>query len=84
MTLTKDQVLAQLQDVFDNVFVETVEVNDQLSANDVQEWDSLSHITLVLAVEKAFKIRFHVGEVEATRNLGELADLIVRRKNAEK
>jgi len=46
---------------------------------DVPEWDSLLHISLMLAVESAFKIRFRVGEVEATRNVGDLADLIIKR-----
>jgi len=45
----------------------------------VPEWDSLIHITLLVAVERAFKVRFRVGEVEATTNVGEFADLIVRR-----
>jgi acyl carrier protein len=50
-----------------------------LSASDVEEWDSLAHVSLILAIEHAFGIRFRVGEVEATRNLGDLAELIVKR-----
>jgi acyl carrier protein len=50
-----------------------------LSAEDVEEWDSLLQISIVVAIEKEFGVRFRVGEVEATRNVGEFADLILRR-----
>jgi acyl carrier protein len=72
-------VIAKLQLIFDDIFLEPVKLTPELSANDVPEWDSLSHIYLLLAVEKAFGIRFRVGEVEGTRNVGEFADLILRR-----
>jgi acyl carrier protein len=77
--MSQHDILARLQNVFDNVFLDKVEVTRALSARDVQEWDSLLHISLIVAVEKAFAIRFRVGEVEATRNVGELVDLIQRR-----
>jgi acyl carrier protein len=70
-----------MQTVFDDVFLDDVKVTPELSANDVEEWDSLLQISLVLGVEKAFNVRFRVGEVEATKNLGEFADLIQRRMN---
>ena len=50
-----------------------------LSAKDVAEWDSLTHISLMVAVEKAFGVRFRVGEVETTQNVGEFSDLIIKR-----
>jgi acyl carrier protein len=78
--MTKQEILAQLQSVFDNVFLDEVVVTEELSANDVEEWDSLSHVSLVLAVEEKFGLRFRVGEVEGTKNLGDLADLILRRQ----
>lgn len=74
-----EEILARLQSVFDDVFFEPVTVTPHLSANDVEEWDSLLHISLVLAVEEAFGIRFRVGEVESTKNVGDLANLIARR-----
>lgn len=77
--MNQTEVIAKLQSVFDAVFLESPVVTPATSAKDVPEWDSLTHIPLMLAVEKAFEIRFRMGEVEATRNLGEFADLIVRR-----
>jgi acyl carrier protein len=77
--MTQTEILAKMQTVFDDVFLDDVKVTPELSANDVEEWDSLLQISLVLGVEKAFNVRFRVGEVEATKNLGEFADLIQRR-----
>ncbi len=77
--MTQTEILAKMQTVFDDVFLDDVKVTPELSANDVEEWDSLLQISLVLGVEKEFGVRFRVGEVEATKNLGEFADLIQRR-----
>lgn len=77
--MNQAEVLAKLQTIFDNVFLEPPKVTPALSAKDVPEWDSLLHISLLVAVEKAFNVRFRVGEVEATSNVGQFADLIVRR-----
>jgi acyl carrier protein len=77
--MTHTEILNQLQSVFDDIFLDPVTVTAELSANDVPEWDSLIHVSLMVAVEKAFRIRFGVGEVAGTRNLGDLADLISRK-----
>ncbi len=77
--MNQSDVIAKLQGVFDNVFLEPVVLTPALSAKDVPEWDSLIHISLVVSVEKAFSIRFRVGEVETTKNIGEFADLILKR-----
>jgi len=79
--MTQTEILAKMQTVFNDVFLDDVTVTPELSANDVEEWDSLLQISLVLGVEKAFNVRFRVGEVEGTKNLGEFADLIQRRMN---
>jgi acyl carrier protein len=77
--MNQTEVLERMQPVFNMVFAKTIPLRSSLTANDVQEWDSLAHVSLILAVESEFKIRFRVGEVEMTRNVGELADLISRR-----
>jgi len=81
--MTQSEMLPRIQRVFDNTFLEQVHVTPELSADDVEEWDSLIHISLVLAIENEFGIRFRMGEVEATRNVGDLADLIARRTEAK-
>jgi len=79
--MTQTEVISRLQPIFDDLFMEKVELTPELSAADVEEWDSLIQINLSLAVEKAFNIRFRVGEVEATKNVGDFANLIARRVN---
>jgi acyl carrier protein len=61
------------QDVFDD---ETIEVTPQLTAKEVEGWDSLTHIRLILSVEKVFKIKFTNSEIAKLQNLGELVALI--------
>jgi acyl carrier protein len=77
--MNQADVIAKLQTIFDDIFLEPVHLTPAISAKDVPEWDSLTHISLLLAVEKAFAIRFRVGEVEHARNVGEFADLILKR-----
>jgi len=79
--MNQTEVIAKLQTVFDNVFLEPVSLTPALTAKEVPEWDSLMHISLLVSVEKAFSVRFRVGEVEKTRNVGEFADLILKRQS---
>ncbi len=79
METTRDEVFSRLQTIFDELFLDEVVVTPELSAKDVEEWDSLMHISLVVSVEERFGIRFRVGEVEATRNAGEFVNLIFDR-----
>jgi acyl carrier protein len=76
--MQQQEVLTKLQEIFDTVFLDEVKVTPELSAKDVPEWDSITHVTLIMAVEEGFGIRFRVGEVEATQNVGDLANLIIK------
>ena len=78
--MNQTEVIAQLQTIFDTVFLEPVVLTTVISAKDVPEWDSLTHISLMVAVEKSFGVRFRVGEVENAKNVGDFADLILKRK----
>ena len=77
--MTQTEAIAKLQTIFDDLFLEPPTLAPALTAKEVPEWDSLLHISLLVAVEKAFQIRFRVGEAEGARNIGEFADLIIRR-----
>ena len=77
--MTNDDILQKLQTVFDSVFVDPVKVTRELTAKDVEEWDSVMHISLVVSVEEAFGIKFRVGEVEGTKHVGDFVDLIGKR-----
>jgi acyl carrier protein len=77
--MTQTEVIARLQTIFDDIFLDPVRLTPELSAKDVEEWDSLLQISIVVAVEKGFGIKFRVGEVETTKNVGQFADLIAKR-----
>jgi acyl carrier protein len=77
--MTQAEVIAKLQTLFDDLLLDPTALTPATTAKDVPEWDSLMHITILVAVEKAFAVRFRVGEVEGTRNVGEFADLILKR-----
>ena len=69
----KNKLQEILQDVFDD---EDIELFDEMTAADVEDWDSLSHITLIHEIEAAFGIRFTTKEVLSTKNVGEFIALI--------
>jgi acyl carrier protein len=71
------QIYSRLARVFREVFDdETIELTPQLTAKDVDGWDSLTHIRLILSVEKEFKIRFTTSEIGNLENVGALVALI--------
>lgn len=70
-------IKGKLQEIFQDVFAdEEIELFDDMTAADVEDWDSLSHITLIHEIEAAFGIRFTTKEVLATKNVGEFIALI--------
>jgi acyl carrier protein len=74
------QIYVRLTEIFENVFDEgDIEITPELSAKDVDGWDSLTHIRLILTVEKAFKIKFSTSEVGKMENVGDLVKLIKAR-----
>ena len=74
------QIYSKLTEVFHDVFDDdSIEVMPQLSAKDVDGWDSLMHIRLILTVEKAFKVKFSTSEIGKLANVGELVALIKAR-----
>ena len=72
--------MERLNEVFRDVFDDdTIEIFPDMTAKDIDEWDSLKHITLVLAVEKAFNVRLKAAEVGKLANVGEMIELLERR-----
>ena len=69
------------QDVFDD---DTIHVTPKTTADDIEDWDSLEHINLVSAVEKAFGMKFRMQEVSGMKNVGEMADIIAARAEEPK
>ncbi|MGS0891016.1 acyl carrier protein [Burkholderia stagnalis] len=76
-------VYAKLTDVLRDVFDDDdLVATPQLTAADVDGWDSLSHIRLVLSVERAFGIKLAAADISNLKNVGEFADLIGKRSVA--
>ena len=70
-------VLDKLQPVFQEVFDDNrLRVEASTTAEDVADWDSFSHIRLVLAIEQAFGVKFSGREINKLKNVGEFVDLI--------
>jgi acyl carrier protein len=70
-------IKTRLQNVFRNVFDdESIELFDEMSAKDIEEWDSLTHVQLIVATEKEFKLKFRTAEVSELKNVGEFIRLI--------
>jgi acyl carrier protein len=67
------RLTAVLQEVFDD---DELEATPELSASDVDGWDSLKHLRLILSVQDAFHISFSASEIGNLKNIGELAKLI--------
>jgi acyl carrier protein len=71
----------RLQEVFREVFDdEEITINPHTSATDIENWDSLMHVTLIVNVEKAFAVRFTSAEVANLKDVGELLALMVEKK----
>jgi acyl carrier protein len=71
------QIYARLTEIFQDIFDEdSIQLTPELSAKDVDGWDSLAHIRLILTVEKAFKIKFSTSEIGKLENVGDLVAFI--------
>jgi acyl carrier protein len=66
-------------DIFD---VDDITIQPETNASDIEEWDSLSHIRLIVGLERLFKIRFANSELESLHNVGDLAALIDQKLKA--
>ena len=72
-----EQIYAELTEIFRDVLDDdTLVLRPDLTANDVEEWDSFNHINLIVAVEQRFGIKFQTAELEGMQNVGHLVDLI--------
>ena len=78
--MDESELWTNLINVFRLVFdEEDLVIGPTTSAKDIESWDSLSHVQLVVAIEKRFGIRFNLGEVVALENVGQMVNLIKSR-----
>ena len=75
--MTRDSIYERINRVFKDIFDdENISVSDTTKADDIEDWDSLMHINLVLAIEAEFEVRFTMNEVIGFKNVGEVVDVL--------
>ena len=75
--MEKTQILTEVQNIFRDILDnDDIILTPETVADDIEEWDSLSHIQLIVAIEKHFKIKFTSKEILAWKNVGEMVDCL--------
>lgn len=79
--MTREEVFEIITDIFRDVFDDDeLVIGDETNSEDIEDWDSLEHIELVINMEKRFSLKFNIKEVNKLENVGQMADLIMRMK----
>ena len=82
--MTREYVYQQMNQIFRNVFDdEDIELHDETNAEDIEDWDSLEQINLIVAIENEFEMMFDMAEVAELANVGEMVDLILKKDQNE-
>lgn len=77
--------LQQIQEVFRNIFDdETITISRDTTAEDIEAWDSVQNVTLMLEVESEFGVRFSTSEIAYLKHVGELVDLVEKKIQKKK
>ena len=75
--MERNDIMAEVQEIFRDVLDnEEIVLANETVADDIEEWDSLSHIQLIVAIEKHFKVKFTSKEILGWKNVGEMVDCI--------
>lgn len=78
--MVRNEIYDKLNEIFRDVLDnDEIELQDETTANDIEEWTSLTHIQLIVEIEKAFKLRFTSEEILEWKNVGEMVDSILAR-----
>ena len=78
--MEKSEIESRLTPIFRDVFSDdALVVTEGMTAAEVPTWDSLSNINMIIAVEKAFGVKFSIKDVRSLKNVGELLELIKRK-----
>ena len=78
--MDRSEILAKVEEIFrEELELDDLVLTDETTADDVEEWDSLSHVQLVAAMEDAFGIEFKSREILSWENIGDLLDSIEKK-----
>ena len=77
--MTKEEILEGVQQIFRTVFDDdSIALTREMTADDIEDWDSLEQINLLVAIEKRFNIKFQLADVKDLPNVGAMLDLVER------
>ena len=75
--MSREEILEKVNDIFHDVFDdEDIVVTEETTAEDIEDWDSLMHITLISEIESEFGFKFKMKDVVGMANVGEMLDII--------
>lgn len=78
--MKREEIMAAMQLIFRDLFDDnSIEITDITTADDIEGWDSLEHVNLIVMVEKRFKVKFTMDEILALKNVGNMADLVLKK-----
>ncbi len=81
--MTRAAAFEKLNEIFRNNFNDDeIELKDETSSADIDDWDSLEQINLVVAIQDVFNVKFNIDEVNAMENVGEMVDFILEKRGA--
>lgn len=80
--MNTNEIYDRLNVIFQEIFErDDLMVSAEMAAVDIEEWDSLNHINLILAIEQEFSVKFALGELDELKNVGSIVDMISRHAN---
>lgn len=74
----KEEIVEIFEDVMD---IDDADLADETTASDVEEWDSLSHVRLIIAIERSYGIKFSNAEIEGLKKFGDIVTLVLQKKS---
>ena len=75
--MTLDEIKSELTEIIRDVLDDkTIALTRETTANDIEDWDSLAHINIIVAIEEEFRIKFNLNELKSLQNVGDMMDLI--------
>jgi acyl carrier protein len=81
--MTAVDIMSQVNDLFKDVLDnDDIVLHTTTTADDIEEWDSLTHIQLVIAIEKHFKVKFTTAEINGFKNVGEMCEAIQKKQTS--
>ncbi|MBR6519060.1 MAG: acyl carrier protein [Oscillospiraceae bacterium] len=75
--MTREAIFEELTEIFRDIFDdEEIELTDETTSDDIEDWDSLEQINLLVAIEKKFSVKFKLDDVSHLANVGDMVSLV--------